>query len=211
MAVVLRAASCAAAACALVWASPARGAEDIALTVFASSEEAVVYQVGLLDRPLERILEALNSGVPSRVQIVVELWRKRARWLDRLEWSVSDEFIVTHDPLLDEFEVRTGVPVWRSFAGADDLASWLMAPGPGELRPGERLRHDARYFLAAEVRIEPFTAEQMGAVERWLSGEKDGGEGDGVGGYLLGIVVRMSGLGDLTVGGRSEPFQPGRE
>lgn len=193
----------------LAWGAPAAAAEDLRISLISAGEEAVLYQAGLLDRPLAHILEALDSGVPSRVLFIVELWRVRSRWFDRLEWSVTDEFVVNHDPLLDEYEVRRDVPVWRSFAGREDLAAWLAAPGSRELRPPNGLRAGANYFLAAEVRIEPFTRERVGEVERWLSGgEMSGG---GLDDYLVGWVVRMSGLGDLTIGGRSDPFQPGPE
>src|SRR5437870_5967527 len=72
------------------------------------------------------------------------------------------------------------------------------------------LEPEGRCYVSVRVTIRPLSAEDLDEVEDWLSGEVKNPEGPerGVPGYLLGIAVNISGLGDRTALAKSEWFRP---
>jgi hypothetical protein len=209
-----------------ILAPPARaGDDDVRLSVLDAESSLVTFDLSLGEKPVRKILNALHDGVPTRVDYTLELWRRRSRWFDHLVTSQVLGFTVRHDPLSGEYFVSSRDFPARSFEREDGLVVWLEGQGPVELTVDGVLSEERRYYLAVEARIEPLGAEQVDAVEGWLQGddvnrdeqdrrrEEEGEDveersGGGIRGFLFGLILNLSGLGDTTVNGQSAEFRP---
>ena len=84
--------------------------------------------------------------------------------------------------------------------GDIELSNRVLVPGDST----------ATYYVSVRVTIRPVAVEDLGEIEKWLAGESPGAEAGqrGIPGYLLGLAVNISGLGDRTAVGKSERFVP---
>ena len=137
-----------------------------ALTVDAQGEHRVSLRLdGLFaDKELQEVVE---SGLPLRVRVRVELWRDRL--VDQLKGSDSWNAFLTYDPLEKNFRLRTqGSPsINRSLSSYADARAALEAPRTFALQPfgaGE-------YYFTANIEIETFSLSDIEELERWLQGE----------------------------------------
>ncbi len=199
---------------AVFFRAPSAGATDLGLTVCPVGKEngaiTVSYRV---ENPLTtRLEETLMRGMPATVIYEVGVWKRRAFWFDKLVLALKSEHRVVYSPWEKAFRLRSGSlrgkP--RSVPTLDSLKSLLFSERRLPLAAVGSLEPGSRYYVSVRVTIRPLSAEDLDEVEDWLSGEVKNPEGPerGVPGYLLGIAVNLSGLGDRTALSKSETFRP---
>jgi hypothetical protein len=192
-----------------LWGSPL-GAQDRAPLVFSIDPEtgAAGVEVGDLISDL-RILEAMHSGLPLRIQVLVQLWRDG--FFDdeegRHEWRAS----LLYDPLTRRYRVQAGgepgpsTEVNTLEEARARLQQTLFLP----LRP----RRPGRYYYIANVEVETLSLSDLEELQRWLRGELApavAGEEE-VGGALAKgvrrVLVRMLNLPARRFQVRSPSFE----
>jgi hypothetical protein len=162
---------------------------------------------GLLDEG--GLVRALHSGLPLRIQAVVELWKDG--FFDsqrgRAEWRAT----VVYDPLAERYRVAS--------AGPDTLAAILDSLGAVEAVLQERfdlpLAPDeaGRFYYLGEVRVETLSLSDLEELQTWLRGDLApavSGEGrveDAVGSGVRRMLVRMLGLPARRLRVRSPVFE----
>jgi len=169
---------------------------------------AVTYRVENPWTP--RFTETLLRGMPATVTFEVGVWKKRSFWFDKLVLALKSEHRVVYSPWDQTFRVRSGSRKTRTVPTLDSLGTFLFSERRLPVAAVASLEPDARYYVSVRVTIRPLNAEDLDEVEDWLSGEVKNPDHPerGVPGYLLGIAVNLSGLGDRTALARSEPFRP---
>ena len=155
------------------------------------------------------LVQALHSGLPVRIQIVVALWKDG--FFDsekgRGEWRAS----VLFDPLEQRYRVATGGSGMAELS-VDSLAAVGAALQAGfdlPLRP----REAGKYYYMGQVRVETLSLSDLGELQRWLQGDLAtavrGEEkvGTAVGRGLNRMVVRMLGIPAKRFKVRTETFR----
>lgn len=154
------------------------------------------------------VRERLDRGIPATVGIQVDVWRTRAGWFDSRIGRVVQRFRLSRDPWSGAYLLEgPDGPV-----GADSLASLLdemidtpiRVPFPRHLALAEN-----EHWVEVTAVTTPLSAQDLGEVEEWISGEIGGGSGSvfGVPGGVLRIVRDLTGLGDRRMAGRSARFR----
>ncbi|HXF59719.1 MAG TPA: DUF4390 domain-containing protein [Candidatus Saccharimonadales bacterium] len=193
----------------------AASANDLGLTVDPVEQEdgsvTVSYRVENPWTP--RLEETLLRGMPATVTYEVGVWKRRALWFDKLVLALKSEHRVVYSPWEEAFRLRSGSRRGkpRAVPSLDSLNVLLFSERRLALAAVGSLEPGASYYVSVRVTIRPLSAEDLDEVEDWLSGEvKNADQPErGVPGYLLGIAVNLSGLGDRTALARSEPFRAG--
>lgn len=155
------------------------------------------------------LVQALHSGLPVRIQIVVALWKDG--FFDsekgRGEWRAS----VLFDPLEQRYRVATGGSDVAELS-VDSLAAIgdaLQAGFDLPLRP----REEGKYYYLGQVQVETLSLSDLGELQRWLQGDLAtavrGEEkvGTAVGRGLNRMVVRMLGIPAKRFKVRTETFR----
>lgn len=150
----------------------------------------------------------LERGIPATIGRQTDLWRDRAGWSDQRLLRVVERFRVRRDAWTGIYEIvgRDG-----ALFAADSLATidvWLQQK-PARLAIDRDWARGNGSFWVEQTRIViPLSAEDLGEVEDWLSGELggDGGSILSIPRGLLNILRNMSGLGDQKSSARSERF-----
>ncbi len=192
-----------------LWA-PALSAQETAPLTFSIDPEtgAAGVEVGdLLDDP--RLLEAVHSGLPLRIQVLIQLWRDG--FFDdeegQHEWRASLIF----DPLTRRYQVQAGgnpgpaLEVNTLEEARRILQQTLFVP----LRPSR----PGRFYYIANVEMETLSLSDLEELQRWLQGELGpvvAGEEDVQGALARGfrrILVRMLNLPARRFQVRSPPFE----
>ncbi len=157
--------------CALVLALSLLGhstaaAQADALRVTVGGEEqgwAVQVHIGpVLQDPSLR--DALESALPLRFHLRVELWRNA--FLDRLVGTDDVSVAVLQDPLTREYSIETGRTTVEAgtVAEAEEALRTLLSP---DLSPERAGRH---YYLAV-LEVETLSLSDLDELRRWLRGE----------------------------------------
>ncbi len=143
-----------------------------------------------------RLLEAIHSGLPLRIKILVQLW-KDGLFDDvtgRFEWRAS----VVFDPLTRRYRIQTGVEegVIHEVNTLQEARSTLQLTLDLPIRPQER----GRYYYEADVEMETLSLSDLEELQRWLQGDLGPavtGDEDMEGAMARGfrrLFVRMLGL-----------------
>lgn len=145
--------------------TPAAGQSDaLRLSVGGANEGwAVKVHLGqVLHDPSLR--DALESALPLRFHLRVELWRNG--FLDRLVGSEELSVAVLQDPLSLEFSVETATSsvTVATLTEAEEALRAALAP---RLRPERAGRH---YYLAV-LEVETLSLSDLDELRRWLRGE----------------------------------------
>lgn len=192
-------------------ATPARAANDMLLSVGPMERLAgavcVSYQA---DRPLTpQLEEVLMQGMPATVTFEVGLWKHRTLWFDKLVVAIKSEHKVVYDEWAKSFRVRSGVspPRSRVATDLDSLRTLLFTAHRIPIAAETALDSTGTYYVSVRITIRPVEVEDLGEIESWLAGESPGRE-HGLPGYLLGLAVNLSGLGERTALEKSERFTP---
>ena len=193
----------------------ARAANDLGLEV-APVElvgDAVCVSYSVANPLTPRLEETLLQGMPARVEFEVGIWRKRSFWFDKLALAIRSEHQIVYDTVRKSFRIRSGTnpPRQVTVPTLDSLEARLFVQRRLPLALASALDSTATYYVSVRVLIRPLSPEDLSEVEDWLSG---GGGADaghrGLPDYLLGLAVRLSGLGDHTAIVKSERFVPAR-
>jgi len=189
-------------------------ADDLGLSVGpVESIHGVVAVSYRVENPFTpRLEETLLRGMPATVSYEVGVWKRRSLWFDKLVLAIRSEHKVLYDPWSRSFRMRSAAPgaKSRSIPTLDSLTAALFSERRLPLVSAAALDSMARYYVSVRVTIRPLSAEDLGEVEDWLAGEVKGPSGPprGLPGYLIGIAVNVSGLGDRTALAKSEAFRP---
>ncbi len=137
---------------------------------------------------------SLESGLPVRIRVVVELWRDR--FIDaqegRFEWRAT----VRQDPLTQRFLVETGEGEQGDLLSPSAARSFLQARLRVPLEPAE----EGRYYYLGRIEVETLSVSDLDELRRWLRGDLGAavGEGEEVGSALgrgfRRLLVRALGL-----------------
>jgi hypothetical protein len=160
-----------------------------------------------------RVQESLGRGMPARLQIHAELWRRRNGWFDRMSAAFDAAVRIRHDVWTRRFRMeRPGVPPITAME-LDSLRLVLSRPlSLPIVRPAE-LPVEARYYVVVSVTLKPLSVEDVEEGEDWLSGEVVTKRRAGVGVItalprsLFDAVRNVAGLGDQRVRAISEDFR----
>ena len=194
--------------------APVAAGNDLGLTVDPVTIESGTIRVGYeVERPFTpQLEETLLRGMPATISIEVGLWKRRALWFDKLVLAVHSEHKVVHDLWTRSFRVLSGSapPTRRVASGLDSLRAMLFTAHDLPIATASDLDPKGSYFVTVRVRIQPVDTEDLGEIERWLSGETNDPRRaeQGLPRYLLGLAVAFSGLGERTAIEKSARFAP---
>ena len=163
---------------------------------------------------VERALEdaglrsALESGLPLRFLLRVELWERRL--FDRLVGVQELAVAVVQDPLENDYlvELRDNQLRAASLAEADAALTGLMR---AELRPPAAGR---RYYYLGTLQVETLSLSDLDELRRWLRGDVAPAIGGrrsperAVSSGMSRLLVRVLGLPARSYEARSETFTP---
>lgn len=111
---------------------------------------------------------ALESGLPLRIRIVTELWRKR--FFDAQEGRDEWRATILYDPLDRRYRVQVGEesegPNQR-LATLDETRRALQRSFQPPLRPSG----SGRYYYLATVEVETLSLSDLEELQRWLKGD----------------------------------------
>jgi hypothetical protein len=159
-----------------------------------------------------RIQGALERGMPTTVDVTVEVWRARPGWFDASVGSQRAVMRVFRNAWSDDFTFRRNMEPERTFLTLEDVEREIERPLRVSVLRVARLDPDARYYLIVRATVKPLTVEDLEAVEKWLSGEAKRAGKPGPGSlarlptYLVGVLANLSGLGDESTVVRTEAF-----
>jgi hypothetical protein len=111
--------------------------------------------------------EAVESGLPLRVRIRVELWQDRI--IDQLKGSELWHAVLSYNPLEKSYTLRTrGSPsIEHALSTYQAARTALEAPRTFALQPDR----PGRYYFTANIEIETLSLSDLEELERWLQGE----------------------------------------
>jgi hypothetical protein len=164
---------------------------------------AVLSSEALLRDPALR--DALESGLPLRFRLRVELWANR--FFDRLAAEQEVAFALSQDPL-DRAYVLTAPTGERHFATVAQAEEAIAAQLRVQVRPGRQ----GRYYYLARLEVETLSLSDLEELRRWLRGEVGPAvEGraspeSAVESGLRRVLVRVIGLPTRRMEARSGTF-----
>lgn len=148
---------------------PGGGQERAIRLDVAPGEGTVTLRIGNLleERSLR---EALDSGLPLRIRITTELWRKR--FLDAQEGRAEWRATVVYDPLEQQYRVQAGgeedeEEELLAFTTIDEARLALQRNFDLPLRPRRR----GRFYYLATVEVETLSLSDLEELQRWLRGD----------------------------------------
>lgn len=149
--------------------------------------------------------DALNSGLPLRFRLRVELWENRL--FDRLAGAQEVAFALSQDPL-DRAYVLTLPAGQRHFATLAQVEEAIAGQLRVQVRPGR----SGRYYYLARLEVETLSLSDLEELRRWLRGEVGPaveGRGSPEGAVESGLrrlLVRVIGLPTRRMEARSGTF-----
>lgn len=180
----------------LLLATPSLAAQDrvppMALQLQGGDGTVRVILGEILENPGAR--QSLESGLPLRLRIVVELWRDRL--VDALEGRHEWRATVLLDPLTNRYLVETEEGASAELASLAGARAFLQTRLQVPLAPSREGRH---YYLA-HLELETLSLSDLEELRRWLQGELGSAvEGrqetrGAVGRGLRRLLVRVLGL-----------------
>lgn len=184
-------------------AGQARARLRIGVAPAAERWAPVVEVDGLLQDAALR--DALDSGLPLRIRLRVELWADR--FFDRLEATEEVAVALTQDPL-DRAYVLASPAGERHLATVNQAGAAIMGLLQVPLRP----TRVGRYYYLATLEIETLSLSDLEELRRWLRGEVGPaveGRGSPEGAVESGlrrVLVRVIGLPTRRMEARSGSF-----
>lgn len=149
--------------------------------------------------------EALDSGLPLRFRLRVELWANR--FFDRLVADQEVALALTQDPL-DSAYLLTTPEGERYYATVAQAEAAILRELGVEIRP----TRPGRYYYLATLEVETLSLSDLEELRRWLRGEVGPaveGRGSPEGAVESGLrrlLVRVIGLPARRMEARSGSF-----
>lgn len=149
--------------------------------------------------------DALESGLPLRFRLRVELWQNR--FFDRLAGAQEVAFALSQDALDRSYALTTTAGQQR-FATLAQAQEAVVGQLRVELRPGRT----GRYYYLARLEVETLSLSDLEELRRWLRGEVGPAvEGraspeSAVESGLRRVLVRVIGLPTRRLEARSGTF-----
>jgi hypothetical protein len=137
------------------------------------SGDLLTCQVHAANLPGPRILSSLRSGLPSGIELVLEL-------LDAEEHSIAGNrvsFRIAFDLWEEVFRVE-GLGEEQRFADEDAFAAYLASPPRLPVAPVKLLEPDERFRIRVDLLLHPVAPEETDRLGEWVgggAGEADGG------------------------------------
>jgi len=163
---------------------------------------------------------SLASGLPITVRFTTELWQHRSRWFDRQVSSRVLSYRIRWDPGEQVYTLTyPGPPRRDSYDELDPLLEEVSRQVV-RVHPLGELEARHRYFVIAEAAIRPLTLEEFRELDGWIGGRirgqgdpetpEEGEEGSGgVARTVVGLLIDLSGFGDVVHRARTDKFRPG--
>jgi hypothetical protein len=191
----------------LLFAAPANGQASARLTIrpapAAQGYAPVITSDALLRDAALR--DALDSGLPLRFRLRVELWENR--FFDRLAGEQEVAFALSQDPL-DRAYILTTTTGERHFATVAQAEEAIA----GQLRVQVRPARAGRYYYLARLEVETLSLSDLEELRRWLRGdvgpavEGRASPESAVESGLRRVLVRVIGLPTRRMEARSGTF-----
>lgn len=150
--------------------------------------------------------DALESGLPLRFRLRVELWEDRL--FDRLVATEETAFALSQDPL-DRSLVLTLAGGELRLPTLADAERALARQLTVQVRPTRR----GRYYYLGRLEVETLSLSDLEELRRWLRGEVGpavegrGSAGGAVESGLRRVLIRVMGLPTRRLEGRSDSFR----
>ena len=143
-----------------------------------------------------RLLEAIHSGLPLRIRILVQLWRDG--FFDNQEGQHQWRASVIFDPLTHRYRVQAlgGSGVEEEVNTLEEVHALFQESLEVPLRP----QRSGRYYYMADVEMETLSLSDLQELQRWLQGDLApavAGEervGSALARGVRRVLVRMLGL-----------------
>lgn len=148
---------------------------------------------------------ALESGLPLRFRLRVELWRKAL--FDQLAAVQEINLALVYDPLAREYLLNDGAAEDRYPSLSAALRAMQRA-----FRAGIRPDRSGRYYYLATLKVETLSLSDLDELRRWLRGEVQpavegrASPGRAVESGLGRLLVRVIGLPSRSYEDRSGTF-----
>jgi hypothetical protein len=155
----------------------------------------------------DALRKALDSGLPVRFHLRVELWQKRL--FDRLVDAQERYVALVQDPIDRDYRLETGRSE-RSFATIPEAEAALEAALRPVIRPSPGA---GRFYYLATLQVETISLSDIEELRRWLRGEAAPAvQGDrsperALESGLRRVLVRVIGLPTRRYEGRSATFR----
>lgn len=178
-------------------------------------EGRVWVQVRLLDLFPPRVEESLGRGMPARLQIAAELWRRRSAWFDRMNGSYVASLKIRYDVWTHTYRLEGDGIRPTVVTTLDSLRLALSRPIALPVASLEHLPERSRYYVVASATLKPLSVEDVEEGEDWLSGEVVDKRHAGIGVLtaiprsLFDAVRNLAGLGDQKTRLITEDFELG--
>lgn len=158
--------------------------------------------VRLYDLFPPRVEETLARGMPARLLLHAELWRKRTAWFDKLSGSFDADLKIRYDVWSKTYRLERRGAEAVTASTLDSIGVVLSRPIALPLAPEQGLPQAATCYVVVSVTLKPLSVEDVEEGEGWLSGEVANRRGGGVGiitaipRSLFDAVRNFAGLGD---------------
>lgn len=181
---------------------------DMRVTVTAGDSLTLIVQIEHPRLLPNFVAERLRRGIPVTVGYQMELWRDRSVWFDANVANRVTQYKVTRDAWTGAYSLTSAdtTVVVDSLSQVIGHLTDIRLPFP--LHPDIWKDSDARHRLAVTAVVIPLSAQDLGEVEDWLTGELGGGGGGllAIPRGLFNIVRDLSGLGDHKAKAQSDRF-----
>jgi hypothetical protein len=160
-----------------------------------------------------RVEETLARGMPARLQLHAELWRKRTAWFDRLSGSFDADLKIRYDVWNRCYRLERRAAATVTTTTLDSIGLLLSRPIALPLAPARGIPPTSSCYVVVSVTLKPLSVEDVEEGEGWLSGEVANRRGGGVGiitaipRSLFDAVRNFAGLGDQHARAITEPFE----
>jgi hypothetical protein len=203
------------AACALATAPPAVrpvAAAEIGSATVGRADDWVAVAVRMAAVLSDRARGSLERGMPATVTVSAELWRSRAGWFDQFIGAEQGEVRLWRDAWSDEYLLVRNRGPQKTLANLDDVEVELRRPQRIRIVPAAVVTPGETYYAIVRVDVKLLNVEDIGEVERWLSGEAKRVGKPGPGSIaklpvsMVNVLANLSGLGDETAMYRTGTF-----
>jgi hypothetical protein len=150
-------------------------------------------------------LKGLQKGLTATVEYQVQLWRDDPRILKHLVTEKRLRLKIDYDNWERKYRMvsKSDNPI---FLSGEALKKRCDEQLDLTICPTDKLENESKYHLTMHIIVQPMTVENVEEVRKWLAGEVDDFSADSIektkspfkklGGWVLGLVVNLTGFGE---------------